>query len=55
MFRIQFEDGEDIGFWMHAKAIFNREFHSMNTDVHALALFLHPMCWKLAVSQAAKS
>jgi hypothetical protein len=40
---------------MHAKVVFNHEFHSMNTDVHTLALFLHPMCWKLAVFQAAKS
>jgi hypothetical protein len=55
MMRIQLEDGDDIGFWMHAKAVFNREFHAMNTNIHALALFLHPMCRKLAVSQAAKS
>ncbi|KAG1846896.1 hypothetical protein F4604DRAFT_1958802 [Suillus subluteus] len=25
----------------------------MNTKVHSLALFLHPMCWKLAVMQVA--
>ena len=27
----------------------------MNTEVHSLALFLHPLCRKVAVSQAAKS
>ncbi|KAG2063738.1 hypothetical protein BDR04DRAFT_1235428 [Suillus decipiens] len=27
----------------------------MNTDIHALALLLQSMCWRLAVSQAAKS
>ncbi|KAG2356416.1 hypothetical protein BDR07DRAFT_1380799 [Suillus spraguei] len=55
MMCLQLEDSKDINFWMHAKAVFNREFHAMNTDIHALALFLHPMCWKLAVSQAVKS
>ncbi|KAG2362575.1 hypothetical protein BDR07DRAFT_1580225 [Suillus spraguei] len=55
MMCLQLEDGKDINFWMHAKAVFNREFHAINTDIHALAFFLHPMCWKLAVSQAAKS
>lgn len=50
MMRLQIEDGEDIGFWMHAKTVFNCEFHAINTNTHALALFLHPMCWKLAVS-----
>ncbi|KIK94709.1 hypothetical protein PAXRUDRAFT_142293 [Paxillus rubicundulus Ve08.2h10] len=49
-------DGTDnTGFWMHAKAVFNRQFHAMNTDHHSLALFLHPMCRKLATSQAANS
>lgn len=55
MFHIELEDGENIGFWMHAKSVFNREFHAMNTNIHSLTLFLHPMCRKLAVSQAAKS
>lgn len=54
MFRIQLEPEDDIGFWTHAKAVFNREFHSMNTGLHNLALFLHPLCRKLAISQAAK-
>jgi hypothetical protein len=54
MFRVTLDDDEDIGFWTHAKAVFNREFHAMNTPVHTLALFLHPLCRKLAVSNAAK-
>ncbi|KAG2068798.1 hypothetical protein BDR04DRAFT_1232592 [Suillus decipiens] len=55
MMCLQLEDGEDINFWMHAKAVFNRDFYAMNTHIHTLVLFLHPMCWKLAASQAAKS
>ena len=27
----------------------------MNTNLHSLALFLHPLCRQLAISQAAKS
>ena len=54
MLRISLEPDEDAGFWVHAKAVFNREFHAMNTSLHNLALFLHPMCQKLAVFQAAK-
>ncbi|KAF9231952.1 ribonuclease H-like domain-containing protein, partial [Melanogaster broomeanus] len=44
---------DDVGFWQHTKAVFNRRFHTTNTDYHSLALFLHPMCRKLAISQAA--
>ena len=44
MQRVQFEEGEDIGFWTHAKSVFNTEFHSMNSEVHSLALFLCPLC-----------
>lgn len=53
--RIEFTDGEDVGFWAHAKSVFNTEFHAMNTELHSIALFLHPLCRKLAISQAAKS
>jgi hypothetical protein len=55
MFRIELDPDEDVDFWVHAKLVFNREFHAMNTGIHALSLFLHPLCRKLAVSQAAKS
>ena len=44
MVRIELDADEDLGFWVHAKAVFNCEFHSMNTSLHNLALFLHPMC-----------
>lgn len=54
MFRLPLDPDDDINFWVHAKSVFNREFHSMNTNNHNLALFLHPMCRKLAISQAAK-
>ena len=54
MFWVTLDDDEDIRFWTHAKAVFNCEFHAMNTPVHTLALFLHPLCRKLAVSNAAK-
>ncbi|KAG1796726.1 uncharacterized protein HD556DRAFT_1431303 [Suillus plorans] len=43
MMHLQLEDGEDVSFWMHAKAVFNGEFHTMNTNIHALAIFLHPI------------
>ena len=54
MVRIELEPDDDVDFWVHAKAVFNHEFHNMNTSLHNLALFLHPMCRKLAISQAAK-
>lgn len=44
---------DDVGFWQHVKAVFNRRFHATNTNYHSLALFLHPICRKLAISQAA--
>ncbi|KAI0340324.1 hypothetical protein BDW22DRAFT_1334446 [Trametopsis cervina] len=52
--RIPLEREENGGFWAHAKSTFNTRFHAMNTDVHQLALFLHPLCRKLAIHQAAK-
>lgn len=36
---------------VHAK--FNREFHTMNTKYHTIALFLQPICRKLTISRAA--
>ena len=44
-----------MGFWSHAKSVFNTEFHTMNTNLHSLVLFLHPLCQQLAILQAAKS
>lgn len=48
-------EGDDPAFHDHTRTMFMHEFHEMNTDIHALALFLHPRCRKLAVSQVAKS
>ncbi|KAG2075498.1 hypothetical protein BDR04DRAFT_1091759 [Suillus decipiens] len=39
---------------IHARSIFDRRSHAINTDIHSLALFLHPMCCKLAVTDASK-
>lgn len=53
--RIQLDSEDDVNLWTHAKSVFTREFHNMNTDIHNLALFLHPMCRRLAVGNAVKS
>ncbi|KAF9237795.1 hypothetical protein BU15DRAFT_88612 [Melanogaster broomeanus] len=53
MSQLQLDPDDNVGFWQHAKAVFNRRFHATNTDYHSLALFLHPICRKLAISQAA--
>ena len=53
MSQLTLETTDNTGFWMHVKQVFNRHFHAMNTDYHSLALFLHPMCRKLATSQVA--
>jgi hypothetical protein len=52
MIRIPADLEDDIGFTMHAQAVFNKQFHAMDTNAHLLALFLHPLCQKLAISQA---
>ena len=53
MAHLPMDDDDDLGFHMHAKAVFNCRFHSMNTEIHLLALFLHPLTQKLSISQAA--
>lgn len=40
-----------LGFSAHVHEVFNRRFQMINTETHSLALFLHPLCRKLAVSQ----
>jgi protein-tyrosine-phosphatase len=52
--KVQLEEGDDEDFLEHARAIFNQEFDAMNTDIHSLALFLHPLCKKLAIHQTIK-
>ncbi|KAG2073337.1 hypothetical protein BDR04DRAFT_1095261, partial [Suillus decipiens] len=44
-------DGDNMEFFAHAKLVFNHRFHLINTKYHTFALFLHPMCCKLAVTQ----
>ncbi|KAJ6470538.1 ribonuclease H-like domain-containing protein, partial [Mycena sanguinolenta] len=45
------EENEDEGFLTHAKETFDRRFKLIATPIHWLALFLHPLCRKLAVSE----
>ncbi|KAF8515666.1 hypothetical protein JB92DRAFT_3154691 [Gautieria morchelliformis] len=47
--------GDSMSFMYHAKATFNRKFEAMNTEIHLLCLFLHPLCRRLAISNVAKS
>ncbi|KAJ7449770.1 ribonuclease H-like domain-containing protein, partial [Mycena galericulata] len=51
MSKMTLEEQEDAGFLAHAKATFDRRFKLIATPIHWLALFLHPLCRKLAVSQ----
>ncbi|KAF8192079.1 ribonuclease H-like domain-containing protein [Pholiota molesta] len=44
---VKTEPDDDIGFSLHARAVFNH--------YHSLALFLHPLCHKLAVSTITKA
>jgi len=47
--------GDDLKFLHHAQCVINTQFHAMNTDLHWLALFLHPLCRKLVISIAVHS
>ncbi|KAL4077443.1 hypothetical protein J3A83DRAFT_4356503 [Scleroderma citrinum] len=53
MFSLSLKDGDHAGFWAHACSVFNCHFHAMDTNIHSLTLFLHPLCQKLAISQVA--
>ncbi|KAJ7763164.1 hypothetical protein DFH07DRAFT_770895 [Mycena maculata] len=50
MSKMSVEENEDEGFLHHAKETFNQRFKMIATPIHWLALFLHPLCQKLAVS-----
>jgi hypothetical protein len=52
---MKLQDGEDQAFLDHAWCVVQTQFHAMNTDLHWLALFLHPLCRKLAISTATHS
>ncbi|KAF9000108.1 ribonuclease H-like domain-containing protein [Cyathus striatus] len=43
------------GFLRHAKETVTHYFHAMNTELHWLALFLHPLCCKLAIISSVHS
>ncbi|KAG2051180.1 hypothetical protein BDR06DRAFT_983641 [Suillus hirtellus] len=49
--QLPLEESDNFDFWLHVKTVFNRRFFAMNTKIHTLALFLHPICQKLAISQ----
>ncbi|KAF8580655.1 hypothetical protein K439DRAFT_1415198 [Ramaria rubella] len=53
--RLEILSTGDVPFAYHAKATFNTEFHKMDTELQFFALFLHPLCRSLAISQVAKS
>ena len=55
LIHMKLNDGEDQLFLDHARQVVNEQFHSINTDLHWLALFLHPLCRKLAISTATHS
>ncbi|KAK7023025.1 hypothetical protein R3P38DRAFT_2779770 [Favolaschia claudopus] len=48
-------DDEDSGFLNHAKATVDRRFNKIATPTHWLALFLHPLCRKLALPGDART
>ena len=39
---------------IHAQKIFKECFHHMDMAYHSLALFLHPLCHQLTISQSVK-
>jgi len=53
MMVLEFDPDDNVNFWTHAKMTFNRRFHMMNTELHSLALYLHPLCRRLAITQVA--
>ncbi|KJA25135.1 hypothetical protein HYPSUDRAFT_183073 [Hypholoma sublateritium FD-334 SS-4] len=48
-------EGDNLEFTSHANRVLTTQFHLMNTDIHWLTLFLHPLCRKLAISSAIHS
>ena len=47
--RVTHQEGDDPEFARHATEVLTAEFHALNTDLHWFALFLHPLCQKLAI------
>jgi hypothetical protein len=54
LIHLKLVEGDDLDFLGHAHHVINTQFHAMNTDLHWLALFLHPLCQKLAISTAVR-
>ena len=52
---LPFQETYNTNFYNHAIAVLFKEFHSINSPLHWFALFLHPLCRKLAVSSATHS
>ena len=55
LLQMKASDNEDEEFLEWARAVFNREFHKIHTDIHHLTLFLHPLCRNLALSDLPQS
>lgn len=53
--KLSITETDDVDFAYHAKSTVRHEFHRLNTDIHWLALFLHPLCRRLAISSATHS
>jgi hypothetical protein len=53
--QITVETTDNMSFAIHATTTFNETFHTLITDHHILALFLHPLARNLALSQRAYS
>jgi hypothetical protein len=53
--QLPYVKGDSVEFSNEARLTLNREFHAVNTDLHWLALFLHPLCRKLAICSAVHS
>jgi hypothetical protein len=53
--QLPYVEGNSVEFSNEARLTLNHEFHAMNTDLHWLALFLHPLGQKLAICSAVHS
>jgi hypothetical protein len=51
MERLKTEEGHNPALTAHAKTVFVKDFHNINTDLHCLALFLHPAGCRVAIGK----
>jgi len=47
--------GDDSQSLQHTQKVVDAQFHEMNTDIHWLTLFLHPLCHKFVISNSPHS